>query len=244
VTVAGVIPTLPAIVTGFVRHGRSIPIRHAFRHRMYQWLVDLDDVPRLPWYLRPLARFDVRDHLGGHGPTIKADLCRYLASHGIEYDGRVLMLANARTLGHVFNPLTVFWCLDSPYVVAEVHNTYGERHAYLLHPDADGTAETAKEFYVSPFNDVSGRYRLDFELEHDRVRVQVGLARGGQTMFGASFDGAPRPATRRAILAAAVRMPLMPQRVSALIRLHGMWLWARRLPVVPRPQHSTQEGLR
>ncbi|NIK57670.1 hypothetical protein BJY22_003387 [Kribbella shirazensis] len=243
-TVAGVAPTLPAIVTGFVRHGRSVPIRHAFRHRVYQWLVDLDDVPRLPWYLRPFARFDVRDHLGGRGPTIKADLRRYLAGHGIEYDGRVVMLANARTLGHVFDPLTVFWCVDSPYVVAEVHNTYGERHAYLLRPDERGTDETTKEFYVSPFNDVSGRYRLGFELDHDRVSVRVSLTRGGRTVFGASFDGVPRPATRRSIVATAVRMPLMPHRVSALIRLHGVWLWARRLPVVPRPEHRLQEGIR
>jgi DUF1365 family protein len=244
VTVVGEVPTLPAIVTGFVRHGRSIPIRHAFRYRVYQWLVDLDDVPQLPWYLRPLARFGVRDHLAGHGPTIKADLLRYLASHGIDYGGRVVMLANARVLGHVFDPLTVFWCLDSPYVVAEVHNTYGERHVYLLRPDADGTAVTAKEFYVSPFNDVSGDYRLRFELGRDRVRVQVSLLRGDRTAFGASFDGVPRPATRRAVLAAALRMPLMPQRVSALIRLHGLALLAGRLPVIKRPAHPLQKGLR
>ena len=243
-TVAGLLPTLPAIVTGSVRHGRSVPIRHAFRHRVYQWLVDLDDVPRLPWYLRPLARFDARDHLGGRGPTIKAELRRYLALQGIEYGGRVLMLANARVLGHVFDPLTVFWCVDSPYVVAEVHNTYGERHVYLLAPDADGTAETAKQFYVSPFNDVSGAYELQFRLDREQVRVQVRLSRGGRTVFGASFDGVPRPASRRAILATAVRLPLMPQRVSALIRLHGLWLWARKLPVVQRPKHELQEGLR
>jgi DUF1365 family protein len=244
VTVVGEVPTLPAIVTGFVRHGRSVPIRHAFRHRMYQWLVDLDDLPRLPRYLRPLARFEVRDHLNGRGPTIKASLERFLASQGVQYDGRVLMLANARVFGYVFDPITVFWCVDSPYVVAEVHNTYGERHAYLLTPDADGTAETAKAFYVSPFNDVSGDYRLRFALDREQVRVEVSLSYGSRTTFGASFDGVPRPATRRAMLAAAVRMPLMPQRVSALIRLHGVWLWARRLRVRKRPTHSLQEGLR
>ncbi|MEU8221026.1 DUF1365 domain-containing protein [Kribbella sp. NPDC048915] len=243
-TVAESLPTRPAIVTGFVRHGRSMPTRHSFRYRVYQWLIDLDDVPRLPWYLRPLARFDARDHLAGRGPTLKADLQRYLASQGVEYDGRVLMLTNARVLGHVFDPLTVYWCLDSPYVVAEVHNTYGERHVYLLTPDANGTAETAKQFYVSPFNDVSGRYELQFHLDSDHVRVQVSLARGGRTVFGASFDGVPRPASRRAVLTAALRMPLMSQRVSALIRLHGVWLWGRRLPVMPRPQHQVQEGLR
>ena len=243
-TVVGEAPLLPAIVTGVVRHGRSVPIRHAFRHRVYQWLIDLDDVPRLPWYLRPLARFDIRDHLGGRGPTLKADLLRYLAGNGIEYGGRVVMLANARVLGHVFNPLTVYWCVDSPYVVAEVHNTYGERHVYLLRPDADGNAGAAKDFYVSPFNDVSGTYLLTFGLDCDRVHVRVRLSRGDRTVFGASFHGVPRPATRRALLSTAVRLPLMPQRVSALIRLHGVWLWSRRLPVIKRLPHRLQEELR
>ncbi|MEU4195634.1 DUF1365 domain-containing protein [Kribbella sp. NPDC026611] len=226
------LPTLPAIVTGSVRHGRAIPIRNAFQYRVYQWLVDLDDLPR---------GFDPRDHLSGNGPTIKADLLRYLATQGIHWDGQVVMLANARVLGHVFDPLTVFWCVGSPYVVAEVHNTYGERHAYLLAPDAGGSAETVKEFYVSPFNDVSGEYHLRFELAPDRVRVQVTLHRDGRARFGASFEGVPRPATRWAVLATRLRMPLMPQRVSALIRMHGIWLWARRLPVAKRPIH---EGIR
>lgn len=231
----------PALVVGWVRHARTGTVRHAFKHRVYQWLVDLDDLPRP----RPWARFDARDHLAGNGPHIKDDLRCFLAARGVEHEGRVLMLANARVLGYVFDPLTVFWCLgpdgQTRYVVAEVHNTYGERHAYLLDPEP---ADVDKEFYVSPFNDVSGRYRLRFDLGPDRVRVRVALSRDGKQMFGASFDGVPRPATRRATLAAAVRMPLMPQRVSALIRLHGLWLWARRVPVVRRPVHVVQQGLR
>ncbi|NUR94963.1 MAG: DUF1365 family protein, partial [Kribbellaceae bacterium] len=67
-----------------------------------------------------------------------------------------------------------------------------------------------------------------------RVRVQVRLAQDDRTVFGASFEGVPRPATRMAVLTTALRMPLMPQRVSALIRMHGVWLWLKRLPVVER----------
>ena len=48
-----------------------------------------------------------------------------------------------------------------------MHNTYGERHAYLLRPDDGGRAATDKEFYVSPFNDVEGRYAIRFHLPTD-----------------------------------------------------------------------------
>jgi DUF1365 family protein len=247
------LPPFPAIVTGCVVHRREQPVRHAFRHRVYQWLIDLDDPPRLPRILRPLATFDPSDHLGddgnGAGGDIKSGLRRFLAGEGVELgpDARVLMLANARVLGHVFNPLTVFWCFaadtDLRCVVAEVHNTYGERHAYVLRPDSDGNAEADKRFYVSPFNDVSGTYALRFGLSADRVRVEVRLRCEGQQVFEASFEGTPQPLTSRSLLRTVARHPAMPHRVSALIRAHGVWLWLRRLPVVARPHHRPQEGL-
>jgi DUF1365 family protein len=157
------------------------------------------------------------------------------------------MLANARVLGHVFDPLSVFWCYDSDRVlvcvVAEVHNTYGERHAYLLQPDEAGTAVTDKDFYVSPFFDVSGTYELRFTLTPDLVATTVTLRRHDAVAFSATFRGRPEPVTRRALGRRLIRQPLMPQRISALIRMHGIWLWLRRLPIRSRPQHTPQEGV-
>ena len=57
-------------------HRRRGPLRHEFRHRAYQWLVDLDELPHPPWYLRPVAGFDARDHLGGTGPDASRDIKR------------------------------------------------------------------------------------------------------------------------------------------------------------------------
>ena len=243
------IPRLPALVVGQVTHQRPGPVRHHFRHRAYQWLVDLDSVPRQPWYLRPFAQFSSADHLGDPGLPIKANVENYLALNGIRLGerGRVLMLANARVLGYVFDPLSVFWCYDRAgllvCVVAEVHNTYGERHAYLLRPDETGSSETDKELYVSPFFDVSGCYGLKFTLTPERVSATVLLRRGDALAFSATFRGRPELATRRALARRLLREPLMPQRISALIRAHGIWLWLRRLPVQPRPRHSRQEGV-
>jgi DUF1365 family protein len=175
------LPSLPALVVGRVSHSRLGQVRHSFRHSVYLWLVDLDAIPEPPAFLRPFARFSSADHLGDPALPIKANVERFLALRGIVLgDGaRVLMLANARVLGHVFDPLSVFWCYDNhgdlSCVVAEVHNTYGERHAYLLHPDADGMAEQDKELHVSPFFDVSGGYQLRFALGPDLVATTVAL---------------------------------------------------------------------
>jgi DUF1365 family protein len=243
------LPQLPALVVGQVTHQRPGPVRYDFRHRVYQWLVDLDSLPRQPWYLRAFAHFSSADHLGDPSLPIKANIENYLALGGIRLGdrGRVLMLANARVLGHVFNPLSVFWCYDSAgiliCVVAEVHNTYGERHAYLLRPDEAGVSVTDKEFHVSPFFDVSGTYGLKFTLTPDRVSATVILRRRDALAFSATFRGRPEPATHRALARLLFRQPLMTQRISALIRVHGIWLWLHRLPIHPRPHHTRQQGV-
>jgi DUF1365 family protein len=157
------------------------------------------------------------------------------------------MLANARVLGHVFDPLSVFWCFggddELACIVAEVHNTHGERHAYLLRPDPSGIASADKAFHVSPFFDVSGRYELRFALSPQSVSSTVILRREGSVAFTATFRGTPVRPTRRAVFGQLIRKPLMPQQVSALIRWHGIHLWLRRLPVLSPPRHHAQEGV-
>ena len=230
------LPTLPALVEGVVSHHRPGPARHAFRHRAYQWLVDLDDLPRR----RPFASFGSADHLGDPRQSIKDNVVALLAEHGVDLGdgGRIVMLANARVLGHVFNPLSVFWCFDGEgqlvRIVAEVHNTYGDRHAYVLQPDASGAAVVDKALYVSPFFDVSGQYSLRFTLTAELVSCVITLRRDDELSFAASFHGRAHQASPRRIARMHLRQPLMPQRVTGLIRLHGVWLWLRRLPVVQR----------
>jgi len=71
----------------------------------------------------------------------------------------------------------------------------------------------------------------------------VTLHHDGAVPFSATFRGRPVRASRAALARQLVRRPLMPQQVSTLIRLHGSWLWLRRLPLVRRPQHRPQEGV-
>lgn len=231
-----------------ITHTRSRP-RRIFRYRSYLWLVDVDDLPRIPLPLRPLARFQARDHLGGAGGSLRASVDTYLAQHGIGLaGGRVLMLGHARTLGHVFNPLTVFWCHDAngglAAVIAEVHNTYGGRHTYLLHPDSHGRAAADKDFYVSPFLPVAGTYRLHLPEPSGSLRLGVTLHLDGQALLAARVTGKRRAYTPWRLLGCALRHPWVTGQVTALIHWQGIRLAARRLPVFPRPAHRPLEGTR
>ena len=206
---AGARPVAPGAVLYECRitHTRVAPLRNAFTYRTYQWLVDLDHVPRLGPGLRLLAGFHGRDHLGDPRRAIRANLDLFLESHGIDLaGGRVTMLAHARVFGYVFNPLTVFWCHRADgtlaCVVAEVHNTYRQRHAYLLHPDDRGRAQVPKRFYVSPFYPVDGGYRMFLPEPglHGRpgprsepLTLSVTLTRPDGPSFVATVHGTGRP---------------------------------------------------
>ncbi|QUX27460.1 DUF1365 domain-containing protein [Nocardiopsis akebiae] len=185
-----------------------------------------------------------RDRADGWARELRADIDALLAEHGVDLDGgRVLMLAHARVLGHVFNPLTVYWCHHRDgrlsRVVAEVHNTYGQRHRYVLDVDGRGRAEADKAMYVSPFNAVDGRYRLSLPEPGERLALTVALHRDGRPPLTASVHGLRCPATTASLLRRALRHPLAPLVGALRIRRQGIGLYLRGLPVQPRGHTHT-----
>lgn len=227
-----------------IRHIRTGPVRHDFTYRTCTWVIVLgqsDPNHELAWWQRPFVRFRAADHLGDT-ESWRTNIETFTRSRGLDTSAcDITVLTGAASLGHAFDPLTVYWC-TSPHgdvvaVIAEVRNTYGERHAYVVHPDERGVAQVDKTLYVSPFNDMSGRYTLTVPPPRDgRFDVHVTLHRPGQPPFVTSWSG-HRPSTRREHLALATQLPLAAQLTTARIRIQGIYLWARRLPLQPRPDH-------
>ena len=81
--------------------------------------------------------YDV-DHGGAprHGTGVQW-VREVLASHSLPGADKILLLAQPRVLGHVFNPISFWLCHDAQgalrVVIAEVSNTFGDRHSYLCH---------------------------------------------------------------------------------------------------------------
>ncbi|HMC67661.1 MAG TPA: DUF1365 domain-containing protein [Mycobacteriales bacterium] len=218
----------PALYEATVTHTRRAPVANRFRYRTAYWLYDVDAQPRLRWPARLLARFDPRDHVDVHAT---------LADDRLSAD-RIVTLAHARMLGYVFNPISVHWCYRHDgalvAVVAEVHNTYGGRHAYVLHPDARGDSTVDKALYVSPFYPVAGSYRIHVSAPTERLTVSVQLLRDGEEPFVAALTARRLPATLPNLARLAIRYPLTPLRTAALIRRQGLALLARGLKLEPR----------
>jgi DUF1365 family protein len=235
-----------------IRHVRTTPLRNEFTYRSYQWLVDLDALPRLPKLLRPLARLETRDHCvdpdDNPAAPMREVIDGYLARNGIDlHGGSIRMLTTARVLGHVFNPLTVYWCHQRTSVgeqlscvIAEVHNTYGGRHRYLLRTDDRGRARTDKQFYVSPFYEVAGSYTMSLPAPDTALDLRITLHPPQGAPFVASVSGVRRPAHGAPLLRLVLGRPWTSLAVAARIRWQGIRLYLRGLPVISRSPSSKE----
>lgn len=233
---------IPYLAT--VRHVRTSPLRHDFTYRTCTWAVELDGhdpTDGLPWWQRVFVRFRASDHLGDTSSWRDNIVAFATRHHPDAVSWRITALTGAATAGYAFDPLTLYWCTDRDgrlvAVIAEVRNTYGERHSYLLQPDDHSVAHTEKRFYVSPFNDVSGSYTMSVPPpDRSGFDVRVTLHRPNERPFVATWSGV-RARTVRERLQLGAHMLLAAQLVTARIRLQGITLWARRLPLQPRPAH-------
>ncbi len=239
-----------ALYTGTVVHTRQRPVRHRLRYRMLMLLLDLDELPALARRLRlfSVERFNLfgfcaRDHLAGDAATLRMQVETALAAAGIAPDGGpIRLLTMPRVLGSAFNPLSIFFCYGRDQtlraVLYEVHNTFGQRHSYLI-PVNGATRpirqECDKGFYVSPFLDMALRYRFRLTPpgEHLGVAIEVSDANGAVLTAGL---GARRQAlTDGALLRGFLRHPLLAAQVLGGIYWEAAKLWRKGMRVRPRP---------
>lgn len=229
-----------------VRHVRGGPVVNDFRYPGVAWLVDVSEDEPGPRWLRPIVGFRASDHLGDPRKSWRHNVVAFAAAQGVTVgQGPIRAMTGARTTGYAFDPITIYWCYEASgavqCVIAEVRNTYGDRHVYLVHPE-DGAARTDKAMYVSPFNDTSGQYRMSVPAPAPDLDVRITLHRQGQRPFVTAWSGRPVQGWRDRTLL-VLRAPLAAQWVTARIHWQGVKLWLRRLPIVPRPHHRPQEAV-
>ena len=241
-----------ALYVGTVMHARHSPRDHVFRYPVYQWLIDLDELPELDrrfrlfgWNRRAATTWHDADHI---------DIHAYLREHNVDLGegSRVVCLANLRVLGYVFNPVSFWWCYrahgELACIVAEINNTFGERLPYLLSP-ANEVADprrhayaTDKRIHVSPFMSMDQRYTWFFSEPGERLSVRIDVHEEGMRPFHATFVSRRVELTPAAVRAALVRYPLMPAKVISLIHLNAALLKLKRVPFFHKPPFVPGRG--
>ena len=242
-------------IEGWTWHGRKGDLENAFRYSVdYVMFNATHKILGPALFSRNAAGvFSVydTDHGGppnrGRGVAWVKDVLR---SHGVELEGDILLLAQPRVLGHVFNPVSFWLCHNATgdicAVISEVTNTFGDRHSYLCHHDdlrpilPTDTLSAQKIFHVSPFQPIDGNYVFRFDIRPDKIGIWIDLQiPGGGVM--ANLIGQRRPLRTVDILRALLRRPFGSRRVLGLIHWQAFKLWRKGAKYRKRPSPPETE---
>lgn len=252
--------TEPAFYFGTLRHRRFEPRRHEFTYRLFMAFLDIDRIPELVRISRFLgynrwnwAAFDERDHFGDPSLPLRERLRRDAAGHRLTLpDGPVFLLTHLRYLGYNFNPISLFYCCDSAgrldLILAEVSNTFGERHSYWLHPGNQTPGANAhhhrvpKQMHVSPFMDMALDYRFTLTEPAERLTAHMNTLAGERSTFDATLSLERRPWSAGSLHRALLAHPWMTAKVIGAIHWEALRLWIKGVPVYTHPARRRQDA--
>lgn len=252
-----------AIYEGNVRHRRHAPHAHAFDYRMAQLYLDLDELDsvfkrHVFWstHRRNVAEFRRSDYLGGkEGSLSDAVRERVRVETGRRPSGPIRMLTHLRYFGHIFNPVTFYYCFDAidggeptlDCIVAEITNTpWKQRHAYVLPVAAAQRHGRSmlwnfpKLFHVSPFMSMERDYAWRFTAPADDLHVHMDVLRNGEAEFNATMSMHRRTLDSAALARVLWRYPLMTMQVVTAIHWQAARLWLKGNPVHAHPKANVQ----
>lgn len=241
-----------ALYTGHVMHDRREPTRNRFKYAIYFLYAYLDELDRLDGELkrfghnrRALVSLYDADHGPRDGSPLQPWIEALLGRVGIDLEGgRVALLCFPRVLGFKFYPVSFWYCYHadgSPRaILAEVQNTFGEHHNYLLHNhgepmDWNARPQATKVFHVSPFIEMDARYEFHFTRPGDTLAVSLYDYVKGPLLLVAAVSLHRREMTDRELLRTVLRYGPMSARAFLLIHLQALRIVAKRIRYIPHP---------
>ncbi len=246
------------IYVGTLSHARTHEAMHGFDYDLHLYALDIDELDRLDgttrWFghnrVRPLALHD-RDYLHHGEAGLRDKVLRALRENGVELaPSRIVLITALRQFHYVFNPASFFYCYDASgrraCVLAQVNNTFGETHLYVLTPEGEQRSFGAgKAFHVSPFFPRRGRYEFTFSEPDEELAISITYFLDEQPALTASFTGKARPMTSRNLALMVLGHPLraaltFPRIVAQAVRLY----FRKKLAVHPKPEPASPMTIR
>ena len=248
-------PATALLGIGEVRHRRLRPVPHAFVHPTWFLLLPMRRLRACPEPLLRRNRFGLvsfhdADHGDGRADSL-AWLDALLAGEGVaDAAGEIWLQCYPRVLGFTFKPVSFWYCHRADgtlaAVVAEVNNTFGERHCYLLAGSDVGygrALRARKAFHVSPFCAVAGDYRFRFlrtdlggTAASERIVARIDHHDEGGALLETSVCGTLGRLDRRRLLGALAALPLLTFGIVARIHWQALRLWCKRVPWRRKPE--------
>ena len=251
-----------AVYEGWVRHRRFEPIEHSFRYPLFLMYLDLDELPGVldPFPLfsarRPApAHFQRSNYMGDpERPLAECARDAVEAETGSRPAGPVRLLANLRYLGHVFNPVSFYYCFERggervEAVVADVNNIpWGESHPYVLargsRRGAVLTDELDKTLHVSPLMGMDQTYAFRASEPGERLSVQIESrpVDSDAKAFDATLSLRRHELSRARLAGMLARYPAMSLQTVARIYAQSLRLKLKGARYFPHPEGAKPKG--
>lgn len=244
---------------GEVMHHRFRPARNRFTYPVYFVRLRVPEIDAAGERQRldrlGLMTFRRADHGPRDGSPLLPWIREALDAAGLDgVDGEIWLQAFPRVLGYVFNPVSFWLCHDREgrlrAVLAEVSNTFGDHHNYLVARDdgrpivAGDVVGARKVFHVSPFCTVAGSYRFQFDVGIKSTRIRIDYDDGDGKLLLTSIAGRGEPLTGGALSRCFFAYPWMTLGVIARIHWQALKLWWKGVPFHSRPLPPTRETTR
>ncbi|MFS4580798.1 DUF1365 domain-containing protein [Phaeobacter sp. C3_T13_0] len=244
----------PDHIAGHTTHARYGAIANSFRYGVDYVLIDPRSESGPLLFSRNrfnLAAVHDRNHGGAPRQGLGLPWAESVfAKAGLKPNGLTIrLLTQPSYVGHNFNPVS-FWLAFRGTalhaVIAEVSNTFGDRHSYLCHKPAF-TAITPtdkllskKVFHVSPFQQIAGDYWFNFDISPQRIAIRIDHKNDGEGVV-ATLTGPRQPLSNAALLRSSLRRPAGTMRTVALIYWQALKLKLKGASYRPRPSPPEHE---
>ncbi len=225
-----------------IMHCRLRPKRHQFMHKIFMFYLDLDELDVIARQTGLVTHnrmgayaFNDDDHFKKDGKAIKEKLKEFFSSKNAAFpDGKIMLLTNLRTFGHLFNPVPM--C-----VVPEIGNTFGEIKPFLLDRSTfKNNAFIAKEvkyYYISPFIDLDVAMEFKLPIPDEKLNIHIDDFDADGKLLYATMTGRRKALNTGNLLLYTLKFPFVTVKVIGLIHFHAFLLWLKRVPHVNKEEN-------
>ena len=234
-----------------VMHERLQPKNHKFIYKGFYLAFPLSKISEIKNLVlshnKPgLFAFYDKNHGARDGSNLESWMRDILKQEKIDKaDGEIVLVTYPKVLGYLFNPVSFWFCLNKKgepiAVLAEVSNTFGEHHNYLIvKPDQsvitkDEYLTASKVFHVSPFMQVKGTYHFRFYYNEDKIGVWIDYETEAGMMLKTYIIGKRAALTSGSCANMLLRFPFITIVTVFRIHLHAVKLFIKGIKFHKKP---------
>ncbi|MFT7086660.1 MAG: DUF1365 family protein [Rickettsiales bacterium] len=241
----------PLLIKGDISHQRFFPKKNNFNYKSTYISFPISKIVKLGNSLLSIDKFNLfgfyaSDYGDKNSQNIKGWIEDILQKNNISGIKETVLVTHPRILGYAFNPVSFWLCLDGSNkliaVLSEVSNTCGQKHNYLCFKEglepikSSEWIEAKKEFYVSPFMEIEGKYKFRFEIEENKMNFFINYLVDGKLKLSTSLKCHLKELNNRNLLTSFLKIPFATFKTVILIHYQALKLYFKSIKYYPYPK--------